>query len=146
MRAAAPLAALAGAAALTLAVDARAVGCGCLGSVVYHARGTVAVWGGVLLLLPLVGLALWLRVQPFAIAAAVAVGGALSNAIAAERWEGVPDYLVLRWPGILASAGDVAIWAGLAGSIVAVAAATAGHVSRGGSLRDDLRALRRPTA
>jgi hypothetical protein len=146
MRAAAPIAALAGAAAIALAVDARAVGCGCLGSVVYHERGSAAVWGGVLLLLPLVGLALWLRAQAFAVAAAVAVGGALSNAVAAERWAGVPDYLVLRWPGILASAGDVAIWAGLAGSIGAVVAATVGHVLRGGSLRDDLRALRRPTA
>jgi hypothetical protein len=142
MRWAAPLAALGGGLAVTLAVDARAVACGCLGEVAYHARGSLAVWTSALLLLPLIGLAFWLRGRLVAVAAALAVGGGLSNAIALARWGGVPDYLARHWPGVLASAGDLAIWAGLAGSIAGVAALVAGHLRRGGSLGDDVRVLR----
>jgi hypothetical protein len=142
----AALAALLGAAGVTLAVDARAVACGCFGELAYHARGPLAVWAGTALLLPLLALALWLRARLFALAAAVATGGALSNAVAAGWWGGVPDYLVLRGPGILVSAGDLAIWAGLAGSIAGVAVLSAGHLRRGGSLGDDVRVLRAPRA
>jgi hypothetical protein len=135
----------AGAFGLTLAADAHAVTCGCLGNVLYHDRPQLAIWGAVLLVAaPLGALAAWTRATPLLAAAAIGVGGASSNAVALERWGGVTDYWRLPSAQVVVSAGDVAIYLGLVGTVLGIVALALRHVRRGGNLRDDVREVLAP--
>lgn len=127
---------------LPLWADSRAVAAG---AAVFHDRAPGVVWGLAALVLPFVALGLWLRRPVLVAASALAAGGAVSNAIALARWpDGVPDYWTLAPPGLLFNAGDLVIWTGVAGALATAGGAALAHLRRGGSLRDDVRALRAP--